>query len=96
MLTSFILVDLIDSMLLTLHVHAEIYRAADVVFLCILPAYIARVIPRSLQLQAHVSANLGSCHKSGQCAKSWARRSVCYAERWRSQYSSAYVAAVIT
>ena len=77
MLTSFLLVDLRDSVLLTLHVRAEIYRAADVVFFCILPAYIAGVIPRSLQIQAHVLASLGSCHKSGQCAKSCARRSVC-------------------
>jgi hypothetical protein len=60
-----------------LHEHAEIYRAADVVFFCILPTYIAGVIPRSLQLHAHVLAILGSCHKSGQCAKSCARRSVC-------------------
>jgi hypothetical protein len=59
-----------------LHVHAEIYRAADVVF-CVLPAYITEVIPRSLQLQVHVLASLGSCQKSGQCAKSRARRSVC-------------------
>ena len=64
-------------MLSTLHVLAERYRGA-VVFFCILPAYIAGVIPRSLQLQALILASLGSFHMSGQCAKSCARRSVCF------------------
>jgi len=41
-------------------------------------AYIAGLIPQSPQLQAQVrSASLCWCHKSGKCAKSCARRSVC-------------------
>ena len=40
---------------------------------------ILRLIPRSLQLQAHVNlASLGWRHKWGKCAKSYARRSVCF------------------
>jgi len=42
------------------------------------PAYIAGVIPRSLQLQVLILASLGSFHKSGQCAKSCASTSVCF------------------
>jgi hypothetical protein len=37
------------------------------------------LIPQSLQLQAQVTlASLGRCHKSGRCAKSCARRSLCF------------------
>jgi hypothetical protein len=49
------------------------YKPADT---CI---YIAGLIPLSLQLQAQVRVgSLGWCHKSGECAKSCARRSVCF------------------
>jgi hypothetical protein len=40
---------------------------------------IAGLIPQSLQLQAYVwLASLGWCHKSSECARSCARRSVCF------------------
>jgi hypothetical protein len=40
---------------------------------------IAVLIPQSLQLQTQVTlASLGWCCQSGQCAKSCARRSVCF------------------
>jgi hypothetical protein len=40
---------------------------------------IAALTPQSLRLQAQLMlASLGSCHKSGECAKSCARRSVCF------------------
>jgi hypothetical protein len=40
---------------------------------------ISGLIPQSLQLQAQATlASLSWCHKSGQCAKSCARRSVCF------------------
>ena len=39
---------------------------------------IAGVIPESIRLHAQLTlASLGRCHKSGECAKSCARRSVC-------------------
>jgi len=49
-----------------------------------------RVIPQSLWLQAYVQlASLGLCDRWGECANSFARRSVCWlqSERWRCQYS---------
>jgi len=40
---------------------------------------IAGLIPKGFQPQAQVKlANLDLCHKSGECAKSCARRSVCF------------------
>jgi len=39
-------------------------------------------MPQNLQLQARVMlASLGWCHKQGQCAKSYARMSVCVCNR---------------
>jgi hypothetical protein len=41
-------------------------------------------------------SSAGNVNKAGECAKSCARRSVfLQSERWRGQYSSAYVAAAI-
>jgi hypothetical protein len=38
-----------------------------------------RLIPKSLQHHAQAMlVSLGCCHKSGECAKSCARRSVCF------------------
>ena len=59
---------------------------------------IAVVIPQRLQLQVQVTlSSLCWRHKSEECAKSCARRSVCFlrSERWRCQYWSAYVAAAV-
>jgi hypothetical protein len=40
---------------------------------------LAGLIPQILQLQAQLTlASLGRCHKSADCAKSCARRSVCF------------------
>jgi len=59
----------------------------------------AGLIPQRLQLQAQVTlASLDWYHKLGECAKSCARRSVCFCRSgwWRCQYWSAYVAAAVT
>jgi len=60
---------------------------------------IAGLIPQSLHLQAQVTlASLGWLHKSWECTKKIARRSVllCSQSGGRCQYSSAYVTAAIT
>jgi hypothetical protein len=45
----------------------------------LLPSAISELIPQSIQLRAEVMlASLGWCHKLGECAKSCARRSVCF------------------
>jgi len=56
---------------------------------------IAGLIPQSLELRGHLNlTSLGWCHKSGECANSYACGSVCLCTHscgGARQYSSAYV-----
>jgi hypothetical protein len=77
---------------------AMTFRPVSTYLLDFITGSIPGVIWQGLQLQGQVTlASLGWCHKSGECARLCARRSVCFCSqgRCRCEYSSVYVVAAI-
>ena len=74
------------------------FRPVSTYLLDFITGSIAGVISQGLQLQQQVTwASVGWCHDSGERARWYGRRSVCFCRqrRWKCEYSSVYAVAAI-